>query len=273
MTSHSVHTQPPWEVDEAGLTIVSKTEHPVHQKVYRKGFSVLTNSSLPIEVREANVALAARAPELLEENEMLKQRIAELESLSSACSNALHKQSYIVTSHKELMLKAAEELAFACEEKTLNECLNCFSQNPDCSGGVLVNNLHQAATGDCPIAMERFNEAKKLVEPNNNTWHRVGNLEIAPVEMWKFRDWFDGQDYCRSLECFMPDQEQLQMILEDDVIRVLTESKRIMNRWIWSSSENNNDTAWGQRPSDDVRDIESKTFDRWVVPCRKANVS
>jgi hypothetical protein len=169
------------------------------------------------------------------------------------------------------MLKAAEELAFACEEKTLNECLNCFSQNPDCSGGALVNNLHQAATGDCPIAMERFNEAKKLVEPNNNTWHRVGDLEVAPVDMWERMEWDNGWEYCQAHGYVMPDKKQLQAIFRDSTIEELIVHREWLYRDVfWTSSEELGGQAWGQSPQDRTADVYAKSNRCVVVPCRKA---
>lgn len=70
-------TSAPWMTDDDGLNIVTHIPHPIHpqHRISKEGWCVITDASLPLKLRKANAALAARAPELLEENETIKKQL------------------------------------------------------------------------------------------------------------------------------------------------------------------------------------------------------
>lgn len=100
---------------------------------------------------------------------------------------------------------------------------------------------------------------------------RVGDLEIAPVSMWRIREWDDGMAYCEALGDGrrMPTKDELDEMRQDEGFKSLFVDLYGDEAWIWSSSELSANDAWIQRPSGALQPFSSKYNEHWVVPCRR----
>lgn len=191
-------------------------------------------------------------------------------SIEELCKEVLDDE--IVTLEKEtlipcytrecLELSGMEPLVIsrkdvACIEDKARGVVVVYAVNKD-TGVIDYDNYHI-------VDSEKWAVQVKSYEP----WHRIGDLEVAPVSLWKELPWDEGKEYCESLCGFMPDKEQLAELLKNDNVRAVIDGRCLMNDWFWTSSEYSSLDAWIQRPSDGDQLNYGKDVAHWVVPCRK----
>lgn len=151
-----------------------------------------------------------------------------------------------------------------------------FLQDNECLEFVKVSGEEVCSYKDVHPLLIELQTLRKQVQECEKTqaegsvdgWLQVGDIEVAPAHLWRKLPWGEGIDYCAFLGGFMPDRDQLAVILEDKAVCGAIDGRCLMHEWFWSSSEFERNYAWRQRQSDGWQGSDGKGYDYLVIPCR-----